>query len=60
MFKKKHAQLHKNATSIEQVLEAASHKTAAVLPPTNSRKPSKLDKKDTQDTAVQVRVSSLA
>ena len=41
-------QLHKYAMScIEQILEATSHKTAAVCPPTTpSQKPSKLDKQD--------------
>ena len=35
-------ELHKNTTShIEQILEAISHKTAAVRPPTSHLKPSK-------------------
>ena len=37
--KKARWQLHKKARSyIEQILEATSHKTAAVLPPTSHRK----------------------
>ena len=46
-------QLHKNAANnIEQVLEAAPHKSAAV------RKLSKLDEPDMQDTAGEVRTNS--
>ena len=52
-------QLHKNAASnIEQVLEAASHKTAAVRPPNSPRKLSKLDEPDMRDTAGEVRTCS--
>ena len=48
-------QLHKNAASnIEQVLEATPHK-ATYLP---SRKLSKLDESDTQDTAGEAGTSS--
>ena len=53
-------QLHKNAASnIEQVLEATPHKgtnyTATYLP---SRKLSKLDEPDTQDTVGEAETSS--
>ena len=53
-------QLHKNAASnIEQVLEATPHKdtncTATYLP---SRKLSKLDEPDTQNTAGEAETSS--
>ena len=53
-------QLHKNAVSnIEQVLEAAPHKAAAVRPPTSHHeKLSKLDKPDMQDTAGEAGTSS--
>ena len=48
-------ELHKNAASnIEQVLEAASHKAAAVRPPTTHHEP------DMRGTAGEVRTNSLA
>ena len=53
--------LHKNAASnIEQVLEAAPHKVAALRPPTPlpSGKPFKEDEPDMRDTAVEVGASS--
>ena len=60
MEKKTWGQLHKNATrNIEQVLEAAPHKAAAVRPPTNpSQKLSKLNEPDMRDTAGEVGTNS--
>ena len=52
-------QLHKNAASnLEQVLEAAPHKTAAVRSPTIHHENSKLDEPGMQDTAGEVGTSS--
>ena len=53
-------QLHKNAMSnIEQVLEATSHKTAAIGPLTTHHKNyPKLDKSDMRDTAGEVGTNS--
>ena len=55
-------QSNKNATScIEHILEAASHKTAAVrLPTSHLENPSKLDEPDMKDTAGEVRTNSKA
>ena len=54
--KKLDGNLHKNAArNIEQVLEAAHHKAAAVRPTYHlSRRLSKLDEPDVQDTAGEV------
>ena len=50
-------QLHKNASSnIEQVLEAASHKAAAVRPLNTHHK--NLDEPDMRDTAGEVATNS--
>ena len=55
MEKKLVGQLLKNrSTSIEQVLEATSHKAVAVRPLTTITKLSKLDEPDMRDTAVEV------
>ena len=55
--KKAWRQLRKNAASnFEQVLEATPHKSAALRPP--SRKLSKLDKPDMQDTTGEAEKSS--
>ena len=45
--------LYTNTTShIEQILQATSHKTAAVRPPTSHlQNPSKLDEQDMRETA---------
>ena len=53
-------QLHKNAASnIEQVLEATPHKAPTIrLPTPPSRKLSKLDELDMQDTAGETGTSS--
>ena len=55
-------QLHKNVAScIEQVLLATPHKTAAVRPPNTqhpTRKLTKLDKPDMQNTAGEIRTNS--
>ena len=50
----------KNAVScVEQVIKATTHKAAAVQPPTiPSRKLSKLDEPDMQDTAGEVKTNS--
>ena len=58
--KKAWRQLHKNAASnIEQVLEAASHKEAAVRPPTTHHENlSKLEEPDMWDTAWEVEMNS--
>ena len=53
-------QLHKNdASCVEQVVEAATHKTAAVRPPTtHHEKLSKLDEPDMWDTTGEIRTNS--
>ena len=43
---------------MEQVLEATTHKAAAVRPPTTHHKISKLDEPDIQETAGKVCTSS--
>ena len=53
-------QLHKNdASNIEQVLAATPHKAPTIWPPAPpSRKLSKLDEPDKQDTAGEARTNS--